>query len=222
MSSDSDYRINQWQPPARPEWVQCVNEEGSYLDIKSIVPFDEASLIACAKANTGLSDFGDDEWHEPFKIFIKALDQDSGLNLMGRIMTRSELLMYLEARLRIEDTYKQHPEIDDLELAPSMLIVGSGRSGTSAIQTLLGLDPDNAITKHWEALFPCPPPEAATYRTDPRIAIADRRMTQWNRVTPEIMSVHEFRRRNADRTDPARRLELQRCLADLLRLHAEL
>jgi Sulfotransferase family len=73
-----------------------------------------------------------------------------------------------------------------------MMIVGSGRSGTSALQNLLSFDPDSGTPKHWEALFPCPPPEAATYHTDPRIAVADKRMTQWNRVTPEMESIHEW------------------------------
>ena len=46
---------------------------------------------------------------------------------------------------------------------------------------------------HWESLFPVPPPEAATYHTDPRIAMADQRITQWDRVAPELASMHEFR-----------------------------
>lgn len=192
MNKDINFRVKQWQPPARPQWVQRLNEEGKCLDIKSIVPLDAASLIAHAKANTGLDDFGGDDWYEPFTVFIKALDEEADLNLMGRIMTRSDLLMHLEARLRIEETYKQHPEIEDQELSPIILIIGSGRSGTSVLQNLLSLDPDNGTPKHWEALFPCPPPEAASYRNDPRIAVADQRMTQWNRVTPEIMSMHEF------------------------------
>ena len=192
MSADINYRVKQWTPPVRPEWVQRVNEEGSYLDLKSVIPLDEESLIAHAKKNTGLSDFGVDDWREPFRVLLKSLEDEAQLTLMGRIMTRSDILMYLEARLRVEDTYKQHPEIEDQKLQPPMMIVGSGRSGTSAMQNLLSLDPDNATPTHWEALFPCPPPEAATYRTDPRIAIAEKRMTQWNRVTPEIMSVHEF------------------------------
>jgi len=100
--------------------------------------------------------------------------------------------MYLEARLRVEDAYKRNPEIADQELAPPILIVGSGRSGTSAIQNLLAFDPDNGTPKHWEALFPCPPPERATYHTDPRIGVADKRMTQWNRVTPEMEAIHEW------------------------------
>ena len=192
MADDINYRVKQWSPPARPEWVQKLNQEGSYLDIKSVVPLDENSLISCAKANTGLADFGGDDWYEPFKVFIKSLDEEAELTPMGRIMTRSDLLQYLEARLRVEDAYKRHPEIEDQVLAPPMMIVGSGRSGTSALQNLLSFDPDNGTPKHWEALFPCPPPERATYDTDPRIAVADKRMTQFNRVTPEMEAIHEW------------------------------
>ena len=190
--SESVSRVKKWKPPVRPDWVQRINEEGSYLDIKSVVPLDADSIISHAQANTGLSDFGADEWVEPFHVLLKSLNEESGLNLMGRIMTRADLIMYLEARLRIEDTYKKHPEIEDVELASPTLIVGSGRSGTSAIQNLLNLDPENGTTQHWEAVFPCPPPEKAAYKTDPRIARADKIVTLWNRVTPEIMAVHEF------------------------------
>jgi hypothetical protein len=125
-------------------------------------------------------------------VLIKSLEEESDLTLMGRLMTRSDLLMNLEARLRVEEAYSQHPEIGDQDADSPILIVGSGRSGTSAILNLLALDPDNATPTHWEALFPCPPPEAATYRTDPRIKIAHQRMDQWNRVTPEVTSMHEF------------------------------
>ena len=192
MEDDIDYRVKQWQPPSRPEWVQRINEEGSYLDIKSVVPLDEDSLISCAKRNTGLSDFGADDWYEPFKFFIKGVDDEAELNLMGRLMTRADLLMHLEARLRVEDTFKRHPEIDVQELSPPIMIVGSGRSGTSAIQNLLSYDPDNGTTLQWECMYPVPAPEAADYRSDPRIAIADKRITLGYRVTPELMSMHEY------------------------------
>jgi Sulfotransferase family len=192
MDNDYDYRMKSWTPPPRPEWVSRVNAEGKFLDITSVVPLDENSLIETAQRNTGLDDFGNNDWYEPFKVFIKALDEEAELSLMGRLMTRSDILMHLEARLRIEDLYKKHPEIDQQEINSPILIAGSGRCGTSAMQNLLALDPANASPKHWEALLPAPPPEAASYHCDPRIEIADQRMTQWNRVTPEIMSMHEF------------------------------
>ena len=143
-------------------------------------------------ASTGLSDFGADDWREPFRVFLKALEEEAQLNLMGRIRTRSEILQLLEARLQVEDTYKRHPEIADEKIVQPFIIVGQGRSGTTLLQNLLNAHPDNGAPKHWEQVFPCPPPEAATYETDPRIEKAHALIDQWNRVTPTFASMHEF------------------------------
>ena len=136
MDDDINYRMKHWTPPPHPQWVQRINEEGTYLDIKSVVPLDENSLLACAKANTGLTDFGSDDWYEPFKILIKSYEEEANLSLVGRIMTRSDLITHLEARLRVEDTYKKHPEIDDQVIKAPFFIVGSGRCGTSALRII--------------------------------------------------------------------------------------
>src|SRR5271163_878440 len=109
-SGQADHRL-EWQPPERPEWVRRINEEGYCMDIEGVVPLDEDSLLNSAIQATGLSDFGADDWREPFGVFVKALNEEAQLNLMGRIWTRSEVLQLLKARLQIEDTYKRHPEI---------------------------------------------------------------------------------------------------------------
>ncbi|MET0545773.1 MAG: sulfotransferase, partial [Caulobacterales bacterium] len=109
-----------------------------------------------------------------------------------RLMTRSDIVLHLEARLRIQEEYRKHPEIDDQVIDAPTMIVGSGRCGTSAMMTLISQDRDIAVLRSWEALFPAPAPERATYYTDPRIERADKLMTQWNRVTPEIEGMHEF------------------------------
>jgi hypothetical protein len=182
----------EWVPPPRPEWVQKINEEGDCMNIRGVVPLDEESLLAAAMQATGLSDFGDDGWREPFRIFIKALEEEAQLNLMGRIRTRSEILQILEARLQVEDTYKRHPEIADEKIVQPIIIIGQGRSGTSLLQNVLSADPDNGVLRHWEMIFPCPPPETASYDTDPRIARAHALVDQWNRVTPTFPSMHEM------------------------------
>lgn len=113
-----------WTPPPRPQWVQRINEEGECMDICGVVPLDPESLIASAIGSTGLSDFGIDDWREPFEILCKSLEEDADLNLLGRIRTRSELLLLLTARLQIEETYKQHPEIDNEEIVNPLIVVG--------------------------------------------------------------------------------------------------
>ncbi len=162
------------------------------MNISGVVPLDEESLLSAARRATGLCDFGPDDWREPFRVFIRSLEEEADLNLMGRIRTRSELLQLLEARLRIEDAYKRNPEIVDEAIEKPLILVGQGRSGTSFLLNLLSEDPDNGVIRIWETIYPCPPPEKATYLTDPRIERAHRAITQWNRVTPEFASMHEF------------------------------
>lgn len=163
------------------------------MDIAGVVPLDENSLIKAAMRATGLSDFGTSEWLEPFRVFIKSLEEEADLHLLGRLRLRQEILLYLSARLQIEDTFKRHPEIDNEEIVQPILITGQGRSGTSFLQNMLAANPDYGTLRHWEMIIPCPPPEKATYYTDPRIAQADAWVDQWNRIAPELTGIHEFR-----------------------------
>ena len=178
--------------PAHPEWVKRINEEGDCMDIRGVVPLDEKSLLETAMRSTGLSNFGSDEWREAFQVFVKAIDTEGHLNLLGRLRTRSDILLLLEARLQIEEAYRLHPEIEDEQIVQPIIVVGQGRSGTSFLINVLAANPDNGALLQWEIMFPCPPPETATYRTDPRIAKAQNLISQWYRVTPAMDSVHEF------------------------------
>ncbi|MFK7897036.1 MAG: sulfotransferase [Myxococcota bacterium] len=185
-------RRDRWQPAPRPDWVARLNEEGEMLDARSIVPLDENSLLSSARENTGLSDFGDDGWIEHFRVLIQAIEEEAKLNMMGRILTRSDFVGYLEARLRIQDAYTRHPEIEEEVIHEPVMILGHGRTGTTILHEVMSTDPQYRIVKRWEAMFPCPPPEEASYETDPRIALADQRITIFDRVTPEWKAMHKF------------------------------
>lgn len=181
-----------WIPPPRPEWVRRVNEEGECMDIRGTVPLDPESLINSAIAATDLSDFGDDDWREPFEVLCRSFDEDAELNLMGRLHVRHEILLLLKNRLQIEATYKAHPEIELEEIKKPLMVTGQGRSGTSFLLNLLSASPENGNIMTWEAKFSCPPPEAETYQTDPRIEKAHRIAEQVIRVVPELNSMHEY------------------------------
>lgn len=180
-----------WSPPPRPEWLARLNEEGRCMNIRGIVPLDPQELIETAMRDTGLSDFGDDDWREPFAMLCRSLEEDAQLTFWGRIKSRHEILLLLENRLRIEQTYKDYPEIEDEEIVNPLMIIGQGRSGTSFLLNLLSASPENGNIATWEAIFPCPPPEAATYETDERIERGHKIADQWNRVVPEVMAMHE-------------------------------
>ncbi len=182
-----------WTPPPHPEWLGTMNQEGSYFNLEAVVPLDEASLLQHACRTTGLDDFGGELWRQPFRVLIQSLEEEAQLTLMGRLMARSDIILWLSTRLQVTDTLKRYPQILDEEIAAPMVIVGLPRSGTSILFELLSQDSDVGVPLMWEALQPCPPPESTTYTTDPRIEQADKLFTQWNRVAPEFASMHEMR-----------------------------
>jgi hypothetical protein len=189
--SQPDDGILRYKPRQRPEWVRGAIEMGHAIDSKGVVPLDGESLLRCATENTGLSDFGDDEWREPFRILLEDLENKADLNLIGRLFTRSDLLIHLEGRLRVIDWFKQHPEVEDEKIEAPVFIVGLPRSGTTIMEEILGADPGARTVKMWEAKFPCPPPRPDDPRPDPRIAKADAIVGLQDKITPEWAGMHK-------------------------------
>ncbi|MFT5767202.1 MAG: hypothetical protein ACI9DH_001023 [Halioglobus sp.] len=181
-----------WTAPVHPEWLSKMNAEGRCLNLSAVVPLDEPSLTEHARRSTGLDDFGNEQWREPFSVLCKALEEEAQLTLMGRLMARSDIIAWLSARLKITETLRQHPEIHEQDIAAPMFIIGLPRSGTSILFELLAQDPEVGVPLTWEAMFPCPPPQQSTYLSDPRIEQAHQLSTQWARVVPEFATMHEM------------------------------
>jgi hypothetical protein len=180
-----------YQPQPRPDWAQEFLEVGRRVDARSVVPLDEDSLLRCATENTGLSDFGDDDWREPFRILLSDLEETARLNFFGRVMTRSDLLVHLEGRLRVIDYCKRHPEVEEEKIEAPVFIVGLPRSGTTIMQEILGADPDARTVRMWEAKFSVPPPAPGDPVPDPRIAQAQDLVGLQDRITPEWATMHK-------------------------------
>lgn len=180
-----------YQPRPRPEWVRGANAMGRALDARNVVPLDERSLLDAAIANTGLSDFGDDDWREPFRILLGDLENHASLHLVGRLMTRSDLLVHLEGRLRVIDWCKRHPEVEAEKVEAPVFVVGLPRSGTTIMEEILGADPNARSVRMWEAKFPVPPPRPNDPKPDPRIARAEALVGLQDAITPEWASMHK-------------------------------
>jgi hypothetical protein len=182
-----------WTPPPRPEWLAKFNELGALMNFKSIVPLTAESLMTEASANTGLTDFGaDNRWEKHFRKLLESIETEAKLTPFGRILTRSDFIIYLEARLRITEEYKKHPEIEDEVIKEPVFIIGFGRSGTTILQEVLSHDPQFRSVQKWESLFPVPAPEAATYMTDPRIQKAQELSDVVHAASPEWATMHAW------------------------------
>ncbi len=127
------------------------------------------SLKQQAIEKTGLTDFGGDSFEAPLAAWVEDLNgpipNDRGRAFYARLAVND-----LSRRLEVMDCLKHHPEIDEVVIPPILYITGHERSGTTLLHNLLSLDEHARTLKRWELMRPTPPPETATYRTDPRIA----------------------------------------------------
>ncbi|MGH7855822.1 MAG: sulfotransferase family protein [Candidatus Binatia bacterium] len=152
---------------------------------------DVDSLLTAAREETGLVDFGDPTFRDGLEVLCEALDAEARLNDVGRFAFRGMILGYLRERLRIEDWYRRHPEIDAQTLRAPIFVTGLPRTGTTALSNLLAEDPAARSLRFWESQRPTPPPEAETYGTDPRIAEADAMLEGMKQAAPDLAMMHD-------------------------------
>jgi hypothetical protein len=151
---------------------------------------DADSLVATAVSETGLDDFGADSFRPGLDRLVDALGREARLTPMGEEILGFRLRMLLANRLRIEDTYRRHPAIDDERVEAPLFIIGLPRTGTTALSQLLALDPQIRSLRLWESSDPVPPPEAATEDSDPRIADTAGGLEAMYATFPRMASLH--------------------------------
>ncbi len=126
-------------------------------------------ICDAAVAATGLDDFGDSWFRGPLAAYADDLKQPN-LTEKGRGFLTSLVVRDLSRRLRVLQTLRDHAEIADVPIPPIVYVTGQERSGTTLLHNLLSRHPRGRALLRWELMEPVPPPEAATYADDPRIA----------------------------------------------------
>ncbi len=153
-------------------------------------PIVAEHLIEQAIAATGYDDFETMEWREALDRMIEAWHHESNLNDIGRVMVESTTVQFLANRLNIVEYRKTHPEIATRDITPPIVIVGQARTGTTILFDLLAQDPAVRVPRTWEVDMPSPPPETATYETDPRIDIVEASSAATDMIIPGFRAIH--------------------------------
>jgi hypothetical protein len=133
-----------------------------------------------AVVRTGLEDFGDDSFREGLEILVRALETEARLNARGEGFIYQRIGLHLAQRLKVEDWYRRHPEIDEVVLEPPLFGMGLPRTGSTALSFLLAKDPNVRYLRSWEAAQPCPPPSTVQGH-DARIPAGDQEVVAGSR-----------------------------------------
>jgi hypothetical protein len=151
-------------------------------------------LLASARRETGLQDFGDDAFIEPMSLLIRSLEEEADLNPIGRSIARANILRILKHRLYVQDLLRKHPQIVERELGDPVVVLGLARSGTTRLHRLLAADERFLHLTSWESVYPVPWPESFAAREagvpDPRIQALSQALRAVLYMSPQIAAVH--------------------------------
>lgn len=145
------------------------------------------ALTSAATAATGLDDLGDVPYLEPLTVLVEALEREARLDDARRGQVTGTLVGLLVKRLQLVRDRVQFPAIAGEVVVAPIIVVGAPRTGSTHLHALLGQDPANRVPLFWEQNLPSPPPERATYTTDPRIAQIEAAVTQ---MPAELLKRH--------------------------------
>lgn len=155
-------------------------------------PLDSDALHAQASADTGLHDFGPDDYRERLDVYLATLREIDGLHDAGAVNFYGQLLQLLKNRLLLTDLLRRHPEIHDIELRLPVVIAGLPRTGTTHLHNLLAAPPTFRTMPYWESNEPFPLPNEVGAEPDPRRARMDVAVGVVNTVMPYFPLMHEM------------------------------
>jgi hypothetical protein len=152
---------------------------------------DPDNMLRAAARAAKSDQFGDESFRDALPVLFDSIAREADLTWLGRVMFRQSLLGFLQNRFSVYRYRATHPEVADVPIERPVFIVGYPRTGTTILFNLLAQDPANRVPLTWEVQFPDPPPESATFTTDPRIAKAAKVFEHMDAMAPSFASIHE-------------------------------
>src|SRR3954469_25618901 len=150
---------------------------------------DADALIAQARRDTGLIDFGDTPFREGLRIFLRACAEEADLSLFGRFGTRWDIGRFLANLLRLRHEELRTPSILDEPIEKPIFITGLPRSGTTFLHRLLAEDDANFVPRVWRLIHPYPKPGEPAGR-DRRRQKFDRQLRLFGMIAPAFRRMH--------------------------------
>ena len=185
-------RIDDLAAPRYSDEVRAIldlmEEAGSQLTL------EPSELMALARAETGLDDFGPDDFVERLALLCQAMREQGGFNGAGIMQQHVLLVGLLKNRLLIEDLVRRHPEILEERIAAPIIICGLPRTGTTHLHNLMSADPALRSLPYWESLEPVLAEEEhpAPGAPDPRLERTATALSFLNTALPYFNRMHEM------------------------------
>ena len=178
---------------ANPVLTRAQAEAVAYAETQPVA-FRVETILAAAMERAQLTEFGQDDFRARLALQCQSIDEDTGLNALGRLGAFSNLVRYATNRLRFEDLLLRHPEILEVKLERPLIVAGMPRTGTTHLLNLIGADTRLRSLPYWESMEPVPVRGEGPGRDgrDPRYARCQASYQQMVANMPLIVAMHDM------------------------------
>lgn len=146
------------------------------------------TLLERARAETGLTDFGDPWFMVPLARLVDAVNAEAGL-IAPDAGAGLRIASALSDRLRLVQYFKDHPEALDEVIDVACVVVGLPRTGSTVMHRLLASSPRTTSLYWWEATFPLPFPGETPGDPSPRQDMAKQVVDSLLELWPDFESI---------------------------------
>lgn len=130
------FRVEQFRNPTLPDEKRRALEaaDGEPLDMSV------AGVLAAARAQTGLDDFGPADFEERLGRLLGEVEADANVWRSAKAQFAGFCVKAAANRLKNRDFLKRNPQIEDIVIDRPIFIVGLPRSGTTHLENLIAAD----------------------------------------------------------------------------------
>jgi hypothetical protein len=150
-------------------------------------------LVEEATRRTGLDDFGAGDFRPRLNAYVTAVDADTGNTNLNRLILHNRIVRLLSSRLLLAELLRRYPEIHEIEIERSIVVVGLPRSGTTHLVNLIAADTRLRALPYWESQepFPLRGDGPDVNGIDPRYARCAAEYEASKAMTPHMQAMHD-------------------------------
>lgn len=183
------HRIDDLAAPHLPPLARAWNRVPDAVAAR-LVPLDLEALERAARRQTGLDDFGGDDYREPLALLLADAAADDRITPLGLTTIRSMLLQSLATRLCVQHAFTAARGRALPSVTAPLVIVGLPRTGTTHLHNLLASVPALQFLPLWQSIAPFRPPGWRGRLPDLRRLHTAFRLRMIDHLLPRLRAMH--------------------------------
>lgn len=152
--------------------------------------FTPEALRAAAEAKAGHADYGSDSYMAALGPLLFSIEHEAELNMLGRREVWNRIVAALANRLTVVAWEKANPALAVAPIAPPIVILGLGRTGSSILHETLAAASGMRTPLIWQVRDYALVQQVADARADARVGAIEADIARKNAIVEGYAAIH--------------------------------